>query len=258
MEGDLKNHLRWCNTCEVPLLRDNCEICGNKGAKICSDLKPMFEDECKILELSTGRQMPGEGWQTGLWMRNKTIWFQGKKLIRVSSNGKPVIAKEYLTPPWGSYSGNNVTSETLHRANQSALRELEEQAVCFVQEIVRMHPKRKPVVSFSGGKDSIVVSYIVRKALQTDEILHIFSNTTIEYPDTTDYIATFKRNNPDIPFYEGTNNHSFLQMCGILGPPSMLNAWCCSVFKARPIAEAVNSVKSKEGVISFEGIRRKS
>ncbi len=38
----------------------------------------------------------------------------------------------------------------------------------------------------SGGKDSLVISCVVRKALGTDNILHMFSDTTIEYPDTLD------------------------------------------------------------------------
>jgi predicted RNA-binding protein with PUA domain len=63
MSSSLGKQLWWCKTCNVPLLKDRCEICENIGVKICSDLKPMFEDECKLLEKETGREMPGLGWQ---------------------------------------------------------------------------------------------------------------------------------------------------------------------------------------------------
>jgi len=250
------NQLWWCKSCGVPLLKDKCENCGEEGVKMCSDLKPMFEGECKFLENEIGKKLPGIGWQDRLWIRHKTVWFNGKKLMHLSSNGKPMIVKEYLLGEETCFS-HRITPEIVYRANKNTLDKLEEQAISFVKEIIEEYPKRKPVVSFSGGKDSTVVSYIVRKAVQSNSVLHIFGNTTMEYPDTLSYIAQFEQSYKDIPFCQNLNNHSFLQMCEILGPPSMLNAWCCSVFKASPIAEAVNKVNGKAGIISFDGIRRR-
>jgi len=248
--------LWWCKVCNVPLLRDRCENCGNEGVKICSDLKPLFEPECKLLENELGKKMPAAGWRSGLWMRQKTVWCNGNRLMRLSANGKPKVEKEYL-PNCEIEFSHLVTPETLYRANRSALQKLEQEAIEFVLETVRTYPERKPAVSFSGGKDSTAVSYIVRKALNSNRVVHLFGDTTIEYPDTVDYIANFQRTHRDIPFSKASNDHSFIQMSQLLGPPSMLNAWCCSVFKARPIAEAVNRANSKGGIISFEGIRRK-
>jgi phosphoadenosine phosphosulfate reductase len=215
----------------------------------------MFEEECKLLEEETGRLLPGRGWQDGLWMRHKTIWFHGKTLMRLSSNGKPMVMKEYVADHWETTPTHSVTPETLYRANESALQKLEEEAIAFVRQVVASYPERKPVVSFSGGKDSAVVSYIVRKAL-SDDVPHIFGNTTIEYPDTLTYIQRFRRNN-QVPFWENSSEHSFLEMCSVIGPPSRINAWCCSVFKAAPIATMIGKVNGRKGIISFEGIRKK-
>ncbi len=44
------NNLWWCKNCGVPLLKKKCEACGYEGVKICSDLKPMFKEECRFLE----------------------------------------------------------------------------------------------------------------------------------------------------------------------------------------------------------------
>jgi len=217
----------------------------------------MFEGECKFLEKEISKELPGKGWREGLWMRHKTIWFNGKRLIRLSANGKPIIIKEYPSDNNLTCLACPVVPDVLYKANKSTLDELEKEALSFVKEITQIYPERKTLVSFSGGKDSTVVSYLVRKALGTDEIPHIFGNTTMEYPDTLNYIAQFEQNHGDTPFCQNSNNHSFLQMCEILGPPSMLNAWCCSVFKDRPIAEVVNKVNGKGGIISFEGIRRR-
>ncbi len=249
------NSLWWCKSCGVPLLRKECENCGFEGVKICSDLKPMFKQECSFLEHEIDKRFPGKSWQDGLWMRNKTIWFNGKRLIRLYANGQPKIIKEY--PPEDVSPNHHLTPESLYEANKSTLDELEKEAISFIKEIIKSYPERKPIVSFSGGKDSIVTSYLVRKALETDEILHIFGNTTIEYPDTLNYIKRFFENNKGIPFQENSSSHTFLEMCELIGPPSRINAWCCSVFKASPIASIVNRVNGEHGVISFEGIRKK-
>ncbi|GFP20423.1 phosphoadenosine phosphosulfate reductase, partial [Candidatus Hakubella thermalkaliphila] len=82
-------------------------------------------------------------------------------------------------------------------------------------------------------------------------------NTTIEYPDTHNYMDRFFGNNGGIPLRENSSDQAFLEMCKLIGPPSMLNAWCCSVFKASPISRLINEVKGEEGVISFEGVRRR-
>ena len=245
----------WCRECNVPLLQRLCENCGNEGVKICSDLKPIFEDECEFLEMEIGKKLLGRSWRDGLWMRYKTIWFNGKRLLRLSANGKPTIINEY--PYTDSSPKHCVTPEILYKANKSTLDELEKVAISFIMEIIKSYPGRKPVVSFSGGKDSAVVSYLVRKALKTDKVLHIFADTTIEYPDTLNYIKRFSKVNGGIPFGKNSSDHRFLEMCKLIGPPSMLNAWCCSVFKASPISQLINEVKSEAGVISFEGVRRR-
>ncbi|PKM79168.1 MAG: hypothetical protein CVU88_07170 [Firmicutes bacterium HGW-Firmicutes-13] len=249
------NNLWWCENCGVPLLRKKCENCGYEGVSICSDLKPIFNEECRFLEKETSKKLPAQSWHNGLWIRHKTIWFNGEKLLRLSANGKPTIAKGY--PYKDSLYKGYITPNIIYKANKVTLDKLEKEAILFIKDIIKSHPERKPIVSFSGGKDSTVVSYLVRKALMTNRILHIFGDTTIEYPDTYNYIKKFSRHNGVIPFYTQSSNHSFLKMCNLLSPPSMLNSWCCSVFKASPISEMIKKLNNKGGVISFEGVRRK-
>jgi phosphoadenosine phosphosulfate reductase len=47
-------------------------------------------------------------------------------------------------------------------------------------------------VSFSGGKDSSVVSDLVMRALGRADILHIFGDTTLEFPETFQYMDQYK------------------------------------------------------------------
>lgn len=252
----MSNKIFWCKECNVPLLQKTCENCGNEGIKICSDLKPMFKQESDFLEEENNIKLPGKSWEEGLWMRYKTIWFEGKRLLRLSAKGSPTVIKKYRSKDSSIPLEYRTTPELLYKANKTTLDKLEKDAFVFIQETVEMNLNRKPIVSFSGGKDSTVVSHLVRKALKTENISHIFGDTTIEYPDTLEYIKRFFGNNKDIPFKQNSSNHTFIKMCELIGPPSRINAWCCSVFKASPIAIIVNKINGKEGVVSFEGIRR--
>jgi phosphoadenosine phosphosulfate reductase len=152
--------------------------------------------------------------------------------------------------------GKLASYRALYRANRKALSRLEKEAVAFISKVCKRESVRLPMVSFSGGKDSTVVSHLVRKALRKRPIAHVFGDTTIEYPDTYEYIDTFIRSNIRVPFHQVKCSNDFFNMCQLLGPPSRINAWCCSVFKSSPIAGLVNSINDSNGVISFEGIRR--
>ena len=54
-------------------------------------------------------------------------------------------------------------------------------------------------VSFSGGKDSTVVSHLVRKKMREEKVLHIFGDTKLEMPFTYEYVERFRKNNPATP-----------------------------------------------------------
>lgn len=249
--------LYWCPNCNVPLLSNKCENCGVEGFKICSDLKPMFKKETNFISKEIERQLPGNDWKDGLWMRYKTVWWNGRHLLRLSADGKPKIIKNYHNTKTFNFHKKPVNKNILHKANKTTIARLEKEAVVFIREIVKKYPNRKPVVSFSGGKDSTVVSHLVRKSLGKNKITHIFGDTTMEYPDTYNYIRSFKENYYQISFLIDSNKHNFIEMCELIGPPSRINAWCCSVFKSRAIAKIVNEINGKDGVISFEGIRKR-
>ena len=55
-------------------------------------------------------------------------------------------------------------------------------------------------MSFSGGKDSTVVSRLVRDALQDNSVIHFFGDTTLEFRETYEYVQhKFRKENPQVP-----------------------------------------------------------
>lgn len=252
--GSTRN-IYWCYTCGVPLLQKQCEKCGGIGRRIAADLKPMFDEERRFFATEAdwpellNLELPL------LWMRQKTIWYNGQRLARLSADGKPRIVKRYDYTPACLAHMSNV--ETLHAANKTALHKVEDAAVEFIREIIAEHPQRLPIVSFSGGKDSTVVSCLVRKALGTDEVIHVFGDTTIEYPDTYTFAEEFRQASgiPTEMFLMPRASHDWFQMCKELEPPSIIQRWCCTVFKTSPLGAMINSLNGA-GVLSFEGIRK--
>ena len=248
-----RRYIYWCPKCGVPLLQPVCGNCGCKGIKTVSDLKPMFEEEREFYASETGWTKLLELELSLLWMRYKTVWYNGQRLVRLSAGSGPSIVKEYDY----CLSEAKPTVETLYKANAETLQRLEGDAIDFIRQVVAQYPERPPVVSFSGGKDSAVVSYLVRKALETNEVVHVFGDTTIEYPDTYVFTEEFRRASqiPTEMFLMPRAPLDWFEMCERLEPPSMILRWCCTVFKANPLGTAMNTL-SDDGVLSFEGIRR--
>ncbi|SJZ80285.1 phosphoadenosine phosphosulfate reductase [Cetobacterium ceti] len=125
----------------------------------------------------------------------------------------------------------------------------------FINEVAHKYKDRLTLVSFSGGKDSTVVSHLVRKALNNPSILHIYGDTTLELPKSYEYVEMFKEENPFTPFFEERNEeNNFFQMCDEIGPPSRVKSWCCSIFKTGPMGTTLANFD--ENILTFLGVRR--
>jgi phosphoadenosine phosphosulfate reductase len=129
----------------------------------------------------------------------------------------------------------------------------------FIRSVIKRFNKRTPIVSFSGGKDSTVISHLVRSAIGQNEILHVNADTTIEFPSTYEYMSRFQESNNDTPFFiesvgeeSGVNN--FFDLAKKIGPPSRVKSWCCSIFKTGPMGDAFANMN--ENWLTFYGVRR--
>lgn len=49
----------------------------------------------------------------------------------------------------------------------------------------------KIVISYSGDRDSTVTAYIVVKAMSNPDLVHIFGNTTLEFPSAVRYAERY-------------------------------------------------------------------
>ena len=100
--------------------------------------------------------------------------------------------------------------------------------------------EEKHVVSFSGGKDSLVVLHMT---LTIDpDVPVIFNNTTVEFPETISYVKKLAKE-WDFNLYITFPEESFLKKVKENGWASHKNRWCCRFCKDEPAFKVLRRLK---------------
>jgi phosphoadenosine phosphosulfate reductase len=252
----------WCDTCNHPIKTTKssaCPSCGSDLRYLTTDARPVFARERRIL------QFYGHGPLTtdAVWRSSKSRYYY----INGKSTSLPSSAqlKDDL-PAIAEYIDDSSHYDTLDRQliqdyrrqleiNRPHLLDLEDESFQFVEHAVGRFSNRTLMISFSGGKDSTVVSDLVRRGLGRSDILHVFGDTTLEDENTYEYVRRFQEENPLIPFFNARAEHNFHELVDEMGPPSRVMRWCCTIFKAGPINNLLQSLGDQK-VLTFYGIRR--
>jgi len=143
-------------------------------------------------------------------------------------------------------------------ANITYIKRLGKNAMNAISGIANQKPyKQLPVhVSFSGGKDSLVVLDLARSALKNRPVKAFFINTGLEFPETVDFARGYCQRS-DIDFVEVGSDDAFWDHLDKFGPPAKDFRWCCKVCKLAP-ANAVIEECTKSGPVclTIDGKRR--
>ena len=112
----------------------------------------------------------------------------------------------------------------------------------------------KPLVLFSGGKDSLcLLEYMLRLAESEGvEITAIHADTTAGFPEVEDYVQKTCEN-LDVPLITVRPPHDYFELAKRWGIPSFKSRWCCETLKVAPIRRYLRSIE--EPVVVFDGIR---
>ena len=256
----------WCPHCLVPIFEDECPNCHNKGIEVASDLRPVFPEERLLLEILLDKPFKFAG--KSMWnLGGNRYLVAGEKVsmsfkeLRLNNNSDDVIKKLEL------YKSNNkkyIESfadderlEMFFKCNRKRLNYITIEAENYIKNIAKDKSEAEMFVSFSGGKDSTVVSSLVLNALNKN-IIHIYGDTTLEYPTSLRYIKRFKNDYPTIPILIAKNkDQDFNNLCELIGPPARMLRWCCTVFKTGAITKKIDSTfKKSKQILAFQGIRR--
>lgn len=266
---EMSSTIYWCGECNVPTYEKQCPLCGEEGYYMATDIRPVFPEENMLISLLLSGN-PFEYQKDSLWYGSNSYIVNGKKIkFSVSQvNKKPMeelveIKRKYEDNRTKlSYEFFDKYKELFILANQDRFNEITEEATRAVQVYRDRYALEDMMVSFSGGKDSTVTSHIVRTALGSNNILHVFGDTTLEFPYTLEYKKRF--NSRDVSneangvkvLVAKNREKKFEDLCEVVGPPSRVMRWCCTVFKTGAIQKTISSAfKNKTNILSFQGIR---
>lgn len=260
--ADASSQIYWCEDCKTPLYEDHCGICGKKAKKLCTDIRPVFPEERLLIEIVLGKPFAFQkdsvwnGTGNRYYVNGKKIPFSIGDLKKVDSNS--VRSKYQELKEKNTYQYFEEYKQRFIRANGARYEKMVEEANSFIRSSAEKFQEMDMFISFSGGKDSTVTADLVTRALSNPKIMHIFGDTTLEFPFTYEYVARFKKEHPKTPLISARNkDKDFEELCQLIGPPSRVMRWCCTVFKTGTIQKRIKSLyRDKSHILTFYGIRR--
>lgn len=258
----------WCDECKIPIAsvttaadKGTCPVCGGKTQYLTADLRPVFPEERLLLAIllneAPDAYMARSVWATGsrYYIEGKSRSFSVKAFETADTDAIAKKISEYAGLI--DYSAFDENIERFIQANQHRLAYLKDEAFYFVRKAAEKFKEENIVISFSGGKDSTVTADVVTKALSNPSLVHIFGNTTLEFPATVDYANRFRDSHPLAIFMVAQNDEQdFYKVCEDIGPPARMMRWCCSMFKTGPITRIINSLYRNQQILTFYGIRK--
>lgn len=256
------SEIYWCKNCNVPSYNKKCHKCGEECVYVSTDLRPVFPEERLLLEILLGE--PFKFLKNSVWNGSGNRYIVDGEKIKVTvsdlmkKDSKDVIKEIEVNKDKNTYEFFNKYIDRFIEVNKDRYNDIVSEATEFIITQKKNYNDDEVFVSFSGGKDSTVVSDLVVKALGKPEVIHIFGDTTLEFPLTMEYAKRFRKNNLRTPLLSAKNKEkNFYDMCEVVGPPSRVMRWCCIIFKTGAITKKISTVfKSKTKVLTFYGIRR--
>ena len=266
---DLPVEVYWCDICNIPLIhtanqvdKGICPICARKTRYLTADLRPVFPEERLLLALLVGKE-PSAFMEKSVWATDSRYYIDGGKPINLSTKKLAETDTDKIANGIAAnqdcidYTAFDAQIKAFSLANRHRLDCLKDEAFNFVRTASSKYKEENIVISFSGGKDSTVTADLVTKALSNPSLVHIFGNTTLEFPLTVEYANRFRDNHPLAIFQIAKNEEqNFYDVCEDIGPPARMMRWCCSMFKTGPITRVINSLYRSQQILTFYGIRK--
>lgn len=257
----------WCDDCNVPVIakategeRTACPICAKKVRYLTTDLRPVFPEERLLLEVLFGT--PLKYINSSVWASDNRYYIDGQvksvsNTVFANANVQKIIEGLEEYNEQNAYAVFDYYIDKFINANIDRLRYIKSEAFDFIRTTANAYPSEHVVISFSGGKDSTAVADLVVRALENPNLVHIFGNTTLEFPLTIEYAQRFRKNNPRAILKIAKNKEQdFYSVCEDIGPPARMMRWCCSMFKTGPITRILNNLYKDAQILTFYGIRK--
>ena len=127
-----------------------------------------------------------------VWACDNRYYINGKPVAITSAFYKKITPEEIRAKleqfrEQNGYAQFNFLTDRFITVNKDRLSAVTDEAHGFIAKASKGYKKKEIVISFSGGKDSTVTADLVTRALQDPSVVHIFGDTTLEFPLTIEY-----------------------------------------------------------------------
>ncbi len=211
-----------------------------------TDIRPLTPLEKNILNKVQKSVELGEGiflLFSDRMFRKKVVFTKDKILeFKITKDGVKITT--FLK---GRIQG--VDKKNLIKANRKRLKNLTKFSLSIVKNAFKKFGK-EAVISFSGGKDSLVLSHLLRKY----NIPNVYIDTGMEFPETYNYIQELKKMGWKIFVIKPKFSWKTLEKK--FGKPSYSNRWCSKFLKFEPFKKFLLSNFGKKSVLVFSAERR--
>lgn len=262
-----KSEIFYCDNCNTPLFDKICPICNSEARYFGTDVRPVFAEERLLLECILDKPFAfteKSVWNTSgnnYYVNGEKIKFVIKDVVN-EKNADEIRTKIEQNKEKNKIYEDNFLKQNyiinFIKANRIRYNSIVTEAHEYIKKVSQKYDYDSMFVSFSGGKDSTVTSDLVINALNNEMIIHIYGDTTLEYPETEVYLEEFRKIHPRTPILIAKNkDQDFNELCKVIGPPSRMMRWCCTIFKTGSITRKIDSTfKNKIKVLTFQGLRR--
>lgn len=230
--------------------------------------RPVYYRELDILGFDKHYNYTKQDEQPYMWAEANCYWYRGRMVAKtkggtlytapeleflLDSNGKRILPDGEILQP--------VDIAAMVEKNRELLEVIEQVTVRKIFDIYRRYRNKLDCfhVAFSGGKDSIVLLDLVKKALPKSGFVVVFGDTGMEFPDTYDVIDKVEEqcHADEVEFYRATSHLKPEESWRLFGPPSRVLRWCCSVHKSAPQTLKLREVLDKNDYtgMAFVGVR---
>ena len=136
------------------------------------------------------------------------------------------------------------------KANEYYLYYYKSRAIAFLYKMIEKVGK-PVIVSFSGGKDSLVALHLTLEAGYKPYLL--FNDTGIELPETRETVRRVAEE-WGLEVIEASAGDAFWRAVERVGPPGKEYRWCCKVTKLAPLARVLLK-RFPDGAVNVVGQR---
>ena len=237
--------------------------------------RPVYAQELNVLGVNEYWDYEDQNETPYLWAEANHYFYRGVKIF--DTKGGTIYTKPEIVLLYKKDSDDKPTDEPilkLHskfepvdiaamcKKNSEQMNILEQVTCKNIYNIYKKYEDRVDCfhVAFSGGKDSIVLLELVKKALPLNSFIVIFGDTEMEFPDTYDVIDIVEADCKErgISFYRAKSHLKPEESWRLFGPPSRVLRWCCSVHKSAPQILKLREILGKNDYVGldFVGVRK--